>query len=185
MFAYGTHNFSPVGGKGALGSKHCGQPNIGLTTGIDGFAGCLKALGKTLKTLGKKGSAHSALAKPSLPSTFSRRVPGNTQQRKTVVTAPGDGDGVFAECPRWHSAKELPLPSVCQPTLSKESVSGVPISGSLPSVLGDTRQRSYLCRVSAGQHSAKNSSAGSPCQINELNLLAIESTVILVPKWYM
>jgi hypothetical protein len=76
------------------------------------------------------------MAKPSLPSTFSQalgkevcRVPGSTRQRKAAVTAPGDGDGVFAECPRWHSAKE------------------------------------YLCQVSAGQHSAKNPPAGSPCQV--------------------
>jgi hypothetical protein len=56
--------------------------------------------------LGKEGSAYSASAKPSLPSTFSQtldkevcRVPESTRQRKAVVTAPGDGDGVFAECP--------------------------------------------------------------------------------------
>jgi hypothetical protein len=49
----------------------------------------------------------------------------------------------------------------------------------LPSVPGDTRQRSYLCRVSARQHSTKNQSlpratwdtrqrtrqGGSPCQV--------------------
>jgi hypothetical protein len=70
----------------------------------------LKTLGK-LKvlpsvTLGKKGSANSASAKPSLPSAFSRalgkkvcRVPESTRQRKAAVTAPGDGDGGFAECP--------------------------------------------------------------------------------------
>jgi hypothetical protein len=34
-----------------------------------------------------------------------------TRQRKTAVTTPGDGDGVFAECSRWHSAKKLPLSS--------------------------------------------------------------------------
>jgi hypothetical protein len=75
-----------------------------------------EALGKALKhsakdlpsvALGKEGSAHSASVKPSLPSTFSQaldkvvcRVPENTRQRKAAVTAPGDGDGVFAECPR-------------------------------------------------------------------------------------
>jgi hypothetical protein len=68
-----------------------------------------EALGKALKTLGKEGSAHSASAKPSLPSTFSRalgkevcRVPDITRQRKAAVTTPGDGDGVFAECPGRH-----------------------------------------------------------------------------------
>jgi hypothetical protein len=71
---------------------------------------------RVTEALGKEGSAHSASAKPSLPSTFSRtlgkevcRVSGDTRQRKATVTAPGDGDGVFAECPRWHSAKNLPL----------------------------------------------------------------------------
>jgi hypothetical protein len=33
---------------------------------------------------------------------------------------------------------------------------GVTETASLPSALGDTRQTSYLCRVSTGQHSAKN-----------------------------
>jgi hypothetical protein len=100
--------------------------------------------------LGKEGSAHSASAKPSLPSNFSRalgrevcRVPDSIRQRKVAVTAPGDRDGVFAEYP------------------------------------GYTRQRSYLCRVSDRQHSAKNPSLpsatwdtrqrtrqrGSPCQV--------------------
>jgi hypothetical protein len=63
-----------------------------------------------------------------LPSTFSRaldkvvcRVPESTRQRKVAVTTTGDGDGVFAECPRRHSAKELPLPSVGLTALGKES----------------------------------------------------------------
>jgi hypothetical protein len=75
-----------------------------------------EALGEALKhstkalpsvTLGKEGSANSASTKTSLPSTFSRalgkylcRVPGSTRQRKATVTAPGDGDGGFAECQR-------------------------------------------------------------------------------------
>jgi hypothetical protein len=56
---------------------------------------------------------------------------------------------------------------------------GVTETASLPSVTDDTRQRSYLCRVSAQQHSAKNQSllsatwdtwqrarqGGSPCQV--------------------
>jgi hypothetical protein len=88
---------------------------VAVTTGIAAFAECLKQSAKPQKhsakalpsiALGKEGSAHSASAKPSLPSTFSRalgkevcRVPDNTRQRKAAVTAPGDGDGVFAECP--------------------------------------------------------------------------------------
>jgi hypothetical protein len=49
-----------------------------------------------------------------------------TRQRKAAVTATGDGDGVFAECPRRHSAKELPLPSVGLTALGKEFARGGP-----------------------------------------------------------
>jgi hypothetical protein len=127
-----------------------------------------EALGEALKhsakaltsvTLGKEGSANSASAKPSLPSTFSRAQ--STRHRKAAVTAPGDGDGGFAECLWWHSAKELSLPSVCPTALGKESIFAechlghaaksppgrVPMSGSLPSVLCGTRQSRPLCRV--------------------------------------
>jgi hypothetical protein len=135
-----------------------------------------KALCKTLKTLGKEGLAYSASAKPSLLSTFSRalgkvvcRVPESTRQRKAVVTATCDGDGVFAQWPRRHSAKELTLPSVCLTALNKEFARGVPLSDTLSSVCLTaldkepcfaecqsyyTRQRTYtsaqvlvLCRV--------------------------------------
>jgi hypothetical protein len=65
-----------------------------------------EALGEALKPLGKEGSANSASAKPSLPSAFSQaldkplcRVPESTRQTKAAVTAPGDGDGGFVECP--------------------------------------------------------------------------------------
>jgi hypothetical protein len=54
------------------------------------------------------------------------RVPESTRQRKAAVTATGDGDRVFAECPRRHSAKELTLPSVWLTALGKESARGVP-----------------------------------------------------------
>jgi hypothetical protein len=36
-------------------------------------------------------------------------VPDSTRQRKVVVTVPGDGDSVFAECHLIHSAKNVPL----------------------------------------------------------------------------
>jgi hypothetical protein len=48
------------------------------------------------------------------------------------------------------------LLSVCRPALGKESISGVPMSGSLPSALYGTRQSVLLCRVSESLHSAKN-----------------------------
>jgi hypothetical protein len=55
-----------------------------------------------------------------------------------------------------HSAKRF---AECQTALDKEKQPlrrRVTETASLPSVPGDTRQRSYLCRVSAPQHSAKN-----------------------------
>jgi hypothetical protein len=124
-----------------------------------------EALGKSLKTLGKEGSTHSVSAKPSLPSIFSRalgKVPENTRQRKTAVTAPDDGDDVFAEClpditrqrirqwgPHvrysaeclvWHSAKRASLSSVRAITLGKEPIQ-VPRSWFFAECYGsDTRQ---------------------------------------------
>jgi hypothetical protein len=127
--------------------------------------------------LGKEGSTYSASAKSSLPNTFSRalnkevcRVPESTRQRKAAVTATGDRDGVFAECPWRHSTKEFTLPSVCQTALGKESIFAeyhlghsaknppgrVPMSGSLSSAMCGTQQRLVLCRVSETLHSAKN-----------------------------
>jgi hypothetical protein len=73
----------------------------------EAFGEALKTLDKSFLpvTLGKEGSANSASAKPPLPSVFCRalgktlcRVPDSTRQRKVAVTAPGDGDGYFAEC---------------------------------------------------------------------------------------
>jgi hypothetical protein len=56
-----------------------------------------------------------------------------------------------------HSAKRF---AECQRALGKEKQPlrrRVTETAALPSVPGDTRQRSYLCRVSARQHSAKES----------------------------
>jgi hypothetical protein len=64
-----------------------------------------------------------------------------------------------------HSANRF---AECQGALGKEKQ---PLrrrmmeTTSLLSVPGDTRQRSYLCRVSAWQHSSKNPPEGSPCQV--------------------
>jgi hypothetical protein len=55
-----------------------------------------------------------------------------------------------------HSAKRF---AKCQTTLDKEKQllrQWVTETASLPSVLGDTRQRCYLCRVLSVRHSAKN-----------------------------
>jgi hypothetical protein len=59
-----------------------------------------------------------------------------------------------------HSAKTLSSARKYSAKKSHRYGAGVTETMSLPSVLGDTRQRSYLCRVSAGQHSAKNPSVG-------------------------
>jgi hypothetical protein len=40
---------------------------------------------------------------------FAEYFLSGTRQRKVVVTAAGNGDGVFAECKRWHSAKSFRL----------------------------------------------------------------------------
>jgi hypothetical protein len=64
-----------------------------------------------------------------------------------------------------HSAKWF---AECQRALGKEKQPlwrQVTETTSLPSVSGDTRQRSYLCQVSAWQHSTKNPPEGSPCQV--------------------
>jgi hypothetical protein len=47
-------------------------------------------------------------------------------KEKQALRQRGDGDGVFAECPRRHSAKKLPLPSVSLTALGKESARGGP-----------------------------------------------------------
>jgi hypothetical protein len=98
-----------------------------ITTGIEHFAECLKHSAKPEKhstkslstlTLGKEISANSTSATASLPSTFYRAL-----------------GKVFAEC---HSV------------LGKENRSSrrlVTETAPLPSALGDTWQRNYLCRV--------------------------------------
>jgi hypothetical protein len=45
-------------------------------------------------------------------------------KEKQPLRRRGDRDGVFAECHRRHSAKELPLPSVGLTALGKESARG-------------------------------------------------------------
>jgi hypothetical protein len=93
-------------------------------------------------------------------------VPGGTRQRKAAVTAPSDGDSVFAECllnstrqrihqrgPHvryfaeclvWHSAKRASLSSVKAITLGKEPIP-VPRSWFFAECYGpDTRQSTSL-----------------------------------------
>jgi hypothetical protein len=76
-----------------------------------GFAEC----NTWQRTLGELYISNSLFAEYFLSGTRQRicRVPFDTRQRKVTVTAPSDGDGSFAECLLWHSAKRLILPSVC------------------------------------------------------------------------
>jgi hypothetical protein len=91
------------------------------TTRIERFAECLKHSAKSLSSvaLGKESSVNSTSAMASLSCTFYRALGKN-----------------FAEC---------------QSVLGKEKWSSwhwVMETASLPSVLGDTRQRTYLCQAS-------------------------------------
>jgi hypothetical protein len=81
--------------------------------------------------LGKEGSTNSTSARPSLTSTF------------------------FG-----HSAQTLPSVRQYSVKKSRRHDDGVTETASLPSALGNTRQRSNLSRVSADQQSTKDPSAG-------------------------
>ena len=66
---------------------------ICITTRIAAFAKCLKHSAKALPSvaLGKEGSAHSASAKPSLPSTFSRALGSVREHSAKKSSRYGDG----------------------------------------------------------------------------------------------
>jgi hypothetical protein len=90
------------------------------------------------------------------------RVSLDTRQRKVAVTAPGDGDRDFAECPLyWHSTKKHHVGlftisfAECIRRHSVEEHQWAPLSVSLPSALGRTQQRLPLCRALWPWHSAK------------------------------
>jgi hypothetical protein len=75
-------------------------------------------------------------------SLFAEYFLSGTRQRKVTVTAPSDGDGSFAECLLWHSAKRPILPSVCSRGPRQRLVQWAPPPASLPSVRWTgTRQR--------------------------------------------
>jgi hypothetical protein len=121
-----------------------------------------EALGKALKTLGKsfaechtrqRGLGTQCIGK----AFFAEYFFSGTRQRKPVVTAPGDGDDVFAECLPGSTRQRIHLCRVPPGTLDKNLLERVPMSGSLPSAsmaLGKacffaecqrhyTRQRTY------------------------------------------
>jgi hypothetical protein len=119
-----------------------------------------EALGKAVKTLGK-GFAEC-----------------RTRQRRLGKQC--IGKAFFAEY-FFSGTQQRGLPSAREHSAKKSNCydDGVTETAFLPSVTGDTRQRSYLYRVSAQQHSAKNQSlpsatwdtwqrthqGGSPCQV--------------------
>jgi hypothetical protein len=88
------------------------------------------------------------------------RVPFDTRQRKVTVTAPSDGDGSFAECLLWHSAKRPILPSACYHGPRQRRVQRAPPPVPVPRALVGTRQRRTLCRVSSGSALGKESFSG-------------------------
>jgi hypothetical protein len=78
---------------------------------------------------------------------FAEYFLSGTRQRKVTVTAPSDGDGSFAECLLWHSAKRPILPSVCSRGPRQRLVQWTPPPVPVPRALAGTRQRRLLCRV--------------------------------------
>jgi hypothetical protein len=74
-------------------------------------------------------------------SLFAEYFLSGTRQRKVTVTAPSDGDGSFAECLLWHSAKRLILPSVCSSGPRQRRVQWAPPPVPVSRALVGTRQR--------------------------------------------
>jgi hypothetical protein len=97
-------------------------------------------------------------------SLFADYFLSGTRQRKVTVTAPSNGDGSFAECLLWHSAKRSILPSVCSRDPRQRLIQWAPPPIPVPRALVGTRQRRLLCRVSVGQVLGKEPSSGPLCQ---------------------
>jgi hypothetical protein len=97
-------------------------------------------------------------------SLFAEYFLSGTRQRKVTVTAPSDGDGSFAECLLWHSAKRLIVPSVFSSGPRQRRVQWASPPVPVPRALVGTRQRRLLCRVSSGLALGKESSSGPLCQ---------------------
>jgi hypothetical protein len=112
---------------GALEDTHCRNQSLCRVP---------EALGEALKTLGK-GFAECYSAKKARQTVY-------RQSLLCRVLFLGHSANLFAECQRALGKEKRPLRRRVTETAA------------LPSVPGDTRQRSYLCRVSSRQHSAKN-----------------------------
>jgi hypothetical protein len=127
---------------------------------------CFAECNTRQRTLGELYIGNSLFAEYYLSGTRQRlcRVPNGTRQRKVTVTTPSNGDGSFAECRLWHSAKRSMLPSVCsrgpRQRLTQWAPQPVPVSRALVG----TRQRWLLCRVSVGQVLDKEPCSGPLCQ---------------------
>jgi hypothetical protein len=93
-------------------------------------------------------------------SLFAEYYLSGTRQRKVTVMAPSDGDGSFAECLLWHSAKRPILPSVCSRGPRQRLIQWAPPPVPVPRALIGTRQRSLFCRVSGGLALGKEPSSG-------------------------
>jgi hypothetical protein len=79
-------------------------------------------------------------------------------------TRQSDGDGSFAECLLWHSAKRPILPSVCYHGPRQRRLQWAPPPVPVLRALVGSRQRRLLCRVSSGLALGKESSSGPLCQ---------------------
>jgi hypothetical protein len=139
-----------------LSAKHSAK--IGArTTRIEGFVECFghstkpeKQTANTLPsvTLGKESSTNSTSATASLPSTFYRALDKDFVECQSVLGK--------EKQPSRRLVKETgPLPSVLLACTRQRVCQRGPLSSSLSSALGVTRQSLLLYRVSGPQHSAK------------------------------
>jgi hypothetical protein len=142
--------------------KHSAQ-KVGSTTGNEPFAECPKnSAKKARQTVHRQSLLCRVLFLGHLAKRFAE-CQGALGKEKWSLRRRGNGDGFFAECQTWHSAKASPLLNVYPEALGKEYIFAechlghsaknppgrVPMSGSLPSALRGTRQSLPLCRVPA------------------------------------
>jgi hypothetical protein len=120
------------------------------------FAECQEALDKEKST-----SRRHVTTMETLPSATVTLVKGSLfvecllywhSAKKHPV---GTFASSFAERIRRHLAKALSLPSARRTSSRQREHQRAPLSVHLPSIVGGTRQRLPLCRVSRPQHSAK------------------------------